>query len=297
MSRRWTPGTSLPALLAGSRRTSRSPDPGWPACVALISNSSTFSRLNPSSTDVQIRERPHEQARRHEQQERDRDLRHHQCAAQAQPAEAGDDSRLGAVRTSLSAGIDVRAGRLQRRRQAEQHAAEHRQRRASRAARASSAPRCSVKLSGRWRAAASAHACPTRRGAHRPRRRARRAARSRSAAGGRHAQRPAPMLSRTAISRRAGGRSREQQVGRVRARERQDQADHRQQHVERLRVLRGGGCRGPPAPLEERSLGSWRARRCVLAVPGPIDERPAPSAACASSRLTPGRSRAIISTQ
>ena len=58
---------------------------------------------------------------------------------------------------------------------------------------------------------------------------------------------------------------REQQIRRIRARDRQDQADHRQQHVERLRVLPPQGVESTRA-FSRRSTGRLARSRSFVAV-------------------------------
>ena len=83
--------------------------------------------VEPERYRLEIRERPDEQACRDQQQERGRDLRHHQHLRQARACGAQPRARL-ADRSIPEPRHQRRTGRLQRRRQAEQHAAHQRQR-------------------------------------------------------------------------------------------------------------------------------------------------------------------------
>ena len=78
---------------------------------------------------LEIRQRPHEQAGRHQQQQRDRDLRHHQHLRQAQARDAVAQTRPRLADRPISERRHQRrTRRLQRGREAEQHAAQQRQR-------------------------------------------------------------------------------------------------------------------------------------------------------------------------
>ena len=90
---------------------------------------------------LQIRERPHEEPGRDQHQQRDRDLRHHQHVAQADPPERMSRRPAGPALISFRAGMRSTRVALQRRRKAEQDARENRKCGGHARARASSNPR------------------------------------------------------------------------------------------------------------------------------------------------------------
>ena len=108
--------------------------------------------------------------------------------------------------------------------------------------------------------------------------------------------RPAPRLRRSAISRLPGGRARQEEVGDIRAGDAEDEAHQRQEDVERLRI-------GPPQAVEAARAFPHDQRGDVLrpalrvARCGPIRRTGPASAACACDAVTPGRRRAMGTTQ
>ena len=282
-------GDGAELRLADRRRRSTISGSLCPACRAFSWKRQHVLAVESELNRLQIRKGPQEQSGRDQNQQREGDLRNHQHAAQAQAAKPVRRA-ASPVRDSLSAGIkstrvDWSAGARPNSTPVSSESA------------ATTASTCQfnsarrVKFSRpfassrvRKRMPQTANATPS----------APPSRRQQDALGEQLADDPKPSGAQAQPHRHfalPGSRARQQQVGDVRARDGQDQADQRQQDVQRLRIRPAQAVQSARA-FPDHQLGRSSGRRFGSAVRAHSWNGPA-SAACACARLTPGRSRAI----